>query len=106
MDKDDASKTPHLEHMLNHSLVKTLADLRTLISTLGNQFKVNLRVCKFLLVQKDLAELRVFCEWLHEKGLLLHVLQACQGDGYGSMQTYASQYTLIQRIVESSLCGV
>lgn len=99
LQQGEGTKTPQLESVLNHTVIRSLEDLHHLIQLMSGLYIVNARVCKFLLSQQDLNALESFLTQQEHRFIrLLH--HYCVGDGYHEMQTYKKQFDVIKRVFD------
>lgn len=81
-----------IEHKLNHEWVKSVENLKYIID--NEEFKINARVCKFLLSYPSLPDLENFYRSL-PASLLLEINNAIRGDGYDLMLAYREHYEVL-----------
>ena len=94
MDAEEAKADPTIEDRLNHSAVRTLENLAQIIET--RNFLINARVCKFVLSQKEPAELSLFLQSANNEFLYSLYVSAI-GDGYVYMEGYQANTKLIEK---------
>jgi hypothetical protein len=93
-DSVKAKRDPKIEDCINHSSVRSLNDVLSIVQS--SDFKFNARVCKFLISPQNLDALPEFLSQMDDS-FVLEVYHNIIGDGYCFMDMYKANFSVIEQ---------